>query len=82
MEIRSAIEKGDVDSAMERVNDLNPEILETNPTLYFHLQQQRLIELIRQGKVLLNSPETLKSKHLQPKKTHPPNPQPIDSKRV
>ena len=59
MEIRSAIEKGDVDSAMERVNDLNPEILETNPTLYFHLQQQRLIELIRQGKVLLNSAETL-----------------------
>lgn len=53
MAIRSAIQSGDVDRAMERVNDLNPEILETNPSLYFHLQQQRLIELIRQGKVVL-----------------------------
>ena len=51
MAIRSAIQSGDVDRAMERVNDLNPEILETNPSLYFHLQQQRLIELIRLGKV-------------------------------
>jgi hypothetical protein len=51
MEIRSAIQNGDVDKAMERVNDLNPELLETNPSLYFHLQQQRLIELIRNGKV-------------------------------
>jgi hypothetical protein len=27
------------------------QILDTNPALYFHLQQQRLIELIRQGRV-------------------------------
>ena len=53
MEIRSAIQNGDVEKAMERVNDLNPELLETNPSLYFHLQQQRLIELIRQGKVCI-----------------------------
>jgi hypothetical protein len=26
-------------------------ILDRNPTLYFHLQQQRLIEYIRQGKI-------------------------------
>lgn len=26
------------------------QILDTNPELFFHLQQQRLIELIRQGK--------------------------------
>ena len=31
------------------MNDLNPEILDTNPRLFFHLQQQRLIELIRSG---------------------------------
>mmetsp|Transcript_23543 Transcript_23543/g.38683 ORF Transcript_23543/g.38683 Transcript_23543/m.38683 type:complete len:226 (-) Transcript_23543:207-884(-) len=51
MAIRSAIQKGEVLEAIERVNDLNPEILDTNPKLYFHLQQQRLIELIRQGKI-------------------------------
>ncbi|RWW32258.1 hypothetical protein GW17_00003073 [Ensete ventricosum] len=29
----------------------NLQILDTNPQLYFHLQQQRLIELIRSGNV-------------------------------
>jgi len=31
------------------VNDLNPKILDSQPKLYFLLQQQRMIELIRQG---------------------------------
>ncbi|CAO3641346.1 unnamed protein product [Cunninghamella blakesleeana] len=48
-EIRHAIQTGDIDAAIDLVNDLNPEILDTNPKLYFHLQQQRLIELIRNG---------------------------------
>ncbi|KAI9481469.1 MAG: CTLH/CRA C-terminal to lish motif domain-containing protein [Benjaminiella poitrasii] len=47
MDIRHAIQSGDVDTAIDLVNDLNPEILDTNPHLFFHLQQQRLIELIR-----------------------------------
>ncbi|CAL5229989.1 g13423 [Coccomyxa viridis] len=50
MEIRKAVQSGNVEDAIERVNDLNPEILEENHQLSFHLQQQRLIELIRQGK--------------------------------
>ncbi len=37
--------------AIERVNDLDPEILEAQQGLFFHLQQQRLIELIRQGQL-------------------------------
>ena len=37
--------------AIERVNDLDPEILEEQQQLFFHLQQQRLIELIRQGQL-------------------------------
>ncbi|ORZ24716.1 CTLH/CRA C-terminal to lish motif domain-domain-containing protein [Absidia repens] len=48
-EIRHAVQSGDIDAAIDLVNDLNPEILDTNPKLYFHLQQQRLIELIRKG---------------------------------
>ncbi|KAH7883505.1 CTLH/CRA C-terminal to lish motif domain-containing protein [Phlebopus sp. FC_14] len=51
MVIREALQRGDVEEAITRVNDLNPEILDTNPALYFHLQQQRLIELIRQGRI-------------------------------
>ncbi|CAJ0837863.1 12338_t:CDS:2 [Entrophospora sp. SA101] len=53
MNIKNAIQNGNVEEAIERVNDLNPEasILDTNPKLYFHLQQQRLIEYIRQGRV-------------------------------
>ncbi|KAJ2358452.1 hypothetical protein IWW50_000996 [Coemansia erecta] len=50
MQIRIAVQNGDIRAAIERVNDLNPDILDTDPRLYFHLQQQHLIELIRQGK--------------------------------
>lgn len=46
--IREAMQTGNVQHAIEMVNDLNPEILDENPGLYFHLQQQKLIELIRQ----------------------------------
>ncbi len=40
-----------VPQAIERVNDLDPEILEEQQELFFHLQQQRLIELIRGGQL-------------------------------
>ncbi|KAJ1936050.1 hypothetical protein FBU59_005182 [Linderina macrospora] len=50
MQIRFAVQNGDIRSAIERVNDLNPDLLETDARLYFQLQQQQLIELIRQGK--------------------------------
>ncbi|CAN8245084.1 unnamed protein product [Cochlearia groenlandica] len=50
MAVKKAVQDGDVVDAIERVNDLNSLILDTNPELFFHLQQQRLIELIREGK--------------------------------
>ncbi|KAL0363353.1 UNVERIFIED_CONTAM: protein GID8 [Sesamum calycinum] len=50
MAVKKAVQSGNVEDAIEKVNDLNPEILDTNPQLFFHLQQQRLIELIRNGK--------------------------------
>lgn len=49
--IRQAVQSGNVDEAIDRVNDLNPEILEERAVVHFHLQQQRLIELIRGGHV-------------------------------
>jgi hypothetical protein len=51
MNVRTAVESGNIDEAIERVNDLDPEILDTNPSLYFHLQQQKLIEFIRSDKI-------------------------------
>lgn len=49
IKIREAIEAGRIQDAVELVNDVDPEILDTNPTLYFHLQQQQLLELIKTG---------------------------------
>ncbi|CAM8912043.1 hypothetical protein QQ045_033191 [Rhodiola kirilowii] len=48
MLVKKAVMEGNIQEAIEKVNDLNPEILDTNPQLFFHLQQQRLIELIRE----------------------------------
>jgi hypothetical protein len=52
MNIRNAVQSGNIEEAIERVNDLDPDILDTNPKLFFHLQQQKLIELIRQDRVM------------------------------
>eukprot|EP00041_Stephanoeca_diplocostata_P010619 m.169150 g.169150 ORF g.169150 m.169150 type:complete len:227 (+) comp18231_c0_seq1:220-900(+) len=51
MKIRQALREGNVTNAMELTNDLNPETLDTSPQLFFRLQLQRLIELIRTGNV-------------------------------
>lgn len=51
MSTRLALQRGDVAAAMERANELDPLILDENQALFFHLQQQKLIELIREGKV-------------------------------
>ncbi|CAG7898918.1 unnamed protein product [Brassica rapa] len=47
MAVRKAVQNGNVEDAIEKVNDLN---FETKSELFFHLQQQRVIELIRQEK--------------------------------
>ena len=39
---------GSIQEAVELVNDVDPEILDTNSTLFFHLQQQQLLELIKE----------------------------------
>lgn len=45
------IESGEVEEAIKKVNRINPEILETNPELYFELKRQQLVELIKAGKL-------------------------------
>uniref|UniRef100_A0A673UI16 GID complex subunit 8 homolog n=1 Tax=Suricata suricatta TaxID=37032 RepID=A0A673UI16_SURSU len=48
IKIREMILKGQIQEAIALINSLHPELLDTNRFLYFHLQQQHLIELIRQ----------------------------------
>lgn len=43
-----SLSSGSIQEAVELVNDVDPEILDTNSTLFFHLQQQQLLELIKQ----------------------------------
>ncbi|TYJ53650.1 hypothetical protein B9479_005738 [Cryptococcus floricola] len=45
--IRQAVEDGRVQEAVLRTNELDPEILDNNVHLLFHLQLLRLVELIR-----------------------------------
>jgi len=45
--VRQAIEDGQVLEAIKLINKFYPELLDENQSLYFKLQQQQLIELIR-----------------------------------
>ncbi|CAL8578280.1 hypothetical protein XPA_004071 [Xanthoria parietina] len=45
--IREAIYRGDIQSAIERINELNPMLLEKDETLHFALLRLQLVELIR-----------------------------------
>jgi len=47
VEIRNAIHSGDIQTAIERINELNPEILDLDSPLHFALLRLQLIELIR-----------------------------------
>jgi glucose-induced degradation protein 8 len=40
IEVRRMIENGDIDDAIKKVNCINPEILETNPELFFEMKRQ------------------------------------------
>lgn len=47
IKILEAIQSGDIPRAVEMINSYQPQLLDDNRYLYFHLQQQHLIELIR-----------------------------------
>lgn len=51
IKIRDAIQSGQIEEAINCINDLHPNLLDENRYLLFHLQQQRLIEYIREGRV-------------------------------
>ena len=51
IEVRRMIENGEIEEAIKKVNNINPEIMETNPELYFEMKRQQLVELIKGGKL-------------------------------
>ena len=51
IKIRDSIQSGDILEAISLANELHPQLLDNDQYLLFHLQQQHLIELIRQHKV-------------------------------
>jgi glucose-induced degradation protein 8 len=40
IEVKRMIENGDIEDAIKKVNSINPEILETNPELFFEMKRQ------------------------------------------
>jgi len=76
VEIRDAIHSGDIQSAIEKVNELNPQILDSNPSLHFALLRLQLVELIRSCTSTPNGDVTpaleFATSHLAPRApTHP-----------
>ncbi|KAJ5929239.1 hypothetical protein N7454_007087 [Penicillium verhagenii] len=47
VEIRTAIHSGNIQLAIEKINELNPQILDREPPLHFALLRLQLVELIR-----------------------------------
>jgi len=47
IKILEAIQGGEIQEAVVMINNYQPELLDDNRYLFFHLQQQQLIELIR-----------------------------------
>ncbi|RAO71057.1 uncharacterized protein BHQ10_007069 [Talaromyces amestolkiae] len=47
VEIRGAIHSGDIQTAIEKINELSPQILDEDPSLHFSLLRLQLVELIR-----------------------------------
>ncbi|MCJ1249818.1 hypothetical protein MMC30_007044 [Trapelia coarctata] len=47
VEIRNAIYGGDIQTAIEKINELNPQILDRDSALHFALLRLQLVELIR-----------------------------------
>ncbi len=50
LRVRQAIQSGQIATAVQELNNFDPEILDSSPSVYFHLRLQELLEKIRQLK--------------------------------
>lgn len=51
IKILESIQDGRIQEAVQMINSFQPQLLDDNRYLFFHLQQQHLIELIRQKNI-------------------------------
>jgi hypothetical protein len=51
MKIRKMIIRGEIDESINEINEINSDILEGNPSIYFELQKQKLIEIIKKNEI-------------------------------
>ena len=47
LKVRQSIQSGEISSAVRELNNFDPEILDNNPKVYFHLKLQEFLEMIR-----------------------------------
>jgi hypothetical protein len=52
MSVRRSIMDGDINTAIDKINALDPTLLETNQNLAFKLRLQKLIEYIKEGNIV------------------------------
>lgn len=46
MMVRTAVHQGDLEGAIDLINDLQPDLLDSHPGLFFHLQQLRMRQIM------------------------------------
>ena len=51
IEVRKMIERGMIEEAITKLNEINPEILDSDRELYFEMKRQQLVELIKLNKL-------------------------------
>ncbi|KAL9014364.1 MAG: hypothetical protein Q9173_000982 [Seirophora scorigena] len=76
IEVREAIHSGDIQNAIERINELNPLLLERDHSLHFALLRCQLVEMIRKCPLHSDDPKpaiNFAEKELAPRA--PTNPQ-------
>lgn len=73
MAIKTLIHSGQIQSAVEKINDVDPELLDQQPELHFALLRLHLIELIR----ACNYPATLSNRCIHNNSTTPGAPDDI-----
>ncbi len=57
LRVRQAIQSGQISVAVQELNNFDPEILDSSPSVYFHLRLQELLEKIRFLKQNQQQPE-------------------------
>mmetsp|Transcript_12844 Transcript_12844/g.23903 ORF Transcript_12844/g.23903 Transcript_12844/m.23903 type:complete len:226 (-) Transcript_12844:98-775(-) len=52
MSVRMSIMDGDINTAIEQITALDPQLLDANPNLCFKLRLQKLVEYIKEGNII------------------------------